>query len=111
MLSLADSMPSFPGGNGALSIFVAKNLMVPSEARENNKKGRAFVKFIVDTNGKVVSQEIIKSSNLKWLDDEALRVVSIMPTWNPGIHEGKKVRVYFNLPISYGGDVTNKKTN
>jgi TonB family protein len=93
-------MPTFPGGNSELAMYIQKNLNVPGGIEQ---KGKAYVKFAIDTNGKVISQEIIKTSKLEWLDKEALRLVSSMPKWNPGINAGKKVSVYINLPISYGG--------
>jgi protein TonB len=34
-------------------------------------------------------------------DEEALRVVSGMPRWTPGMQKGKPVRVQFNLPIKF----------
>jgi outer membrane biosynthesis protein TonB len=37
----------------------------------------------------------------KSLDTEALRVVKEMPRWTPGIQKGQKVRVNFNMPVSF----------
>ena len=34
-------------------------------------------------------------------DAEAIRVVQSMPKWNPGIQDGKNVRVQFALPINF----------
>jgi protein TonB len=34
-------------------------------------------------------------------DEEAIRVVKSMPKWNPGVQNGKNVRVYYNMPIVY----------
>ncbi len=34
-------------------------------------------------------------------DEEALRVVDLMPPWKPGTQNGKPVRVGYNLPFSF----------
>ena len=37
----------------------------------------------------------------KAIDAEALRVVNAMPQWIPGEQDGKKVAVYYTLPINF----------
>lgn len=100
-LSIADSMPKFPYGNLGISEHIVKNMRVPGIVRENSKAEKTFVKFIVDTNGKVLNPTVVKASNFKDFDEEAKRLVSIMPPWTPGLDKGKKVKVYMILPISY----------
>jgi protein TonB len=34
-------------------------------------------------------------------DEEALRVVKIMPDWKAGKQNGQAVPVYFNLPVKF----------
>lgn len=34
-------------------------------------------------------------------DQEALRVISEMPKWNPGMHKGKPVRVKYTIPLKF----------
>jgi TonB family protein len=101
VLAVAEKMPEFPGGNGEMAIFLQKNINCPTMARENGETGKVFVKFIVDTGGKILSPIVLKSSGYKSLDNEAIRVVQTMPNWNAGMDAGKKVSVYFNLPISF----------
>jgi TonB family protein len=101
VLSVADSMPKFPGGNIGIAKFIQMNLIVPPYVRETSSAEKTFVKFIVDTNGQVLNPTIIKASGFRSFDDEAIRVVSKMPLWQPGFDKNKKVKVYMNLPISY----------
>lgn len=101
VLSVADSMPKFPGGNMAIGKFIQMNMNIPADAREGSKAEKTFVKFIVDTNGKVLNPIVVKESNYKSFDAEAVRVISKMPLWAAGLDKNKKVKVYMILPISY----------
>ncbi len=35
------------------------------------------------------------------LDQEAIRVVESLPTWKPGEQGGKKVKVWYTVPINF----------
>lgn len=94
-------MPKFPGGNMAIATFIQKNMMIPPDAREKSNNEKTFIKFIVDTSGKVLNPIVIKPSGFKSFDQEAMRIISKMPAWEPGLDKGKKVNVYMILPISY----------
>ena len=99
--TIAKVMPEFPGGVNQLRDFISSNMKYPTEALENKYSGRSYVNFIVDTTGKVLTPKIIKSSGHKCLDDEALRIVKLMPKWTPGSDSIKKVKVAMNLPIGF----------
>lgn len=108
VFTIAEKMPEFQGGTDALAKYLAANVKYPFEAIEGNYTGKSYVNFVVDTNGKVLSPKIIKSSGYKCLDDEAYRVVESMPNWIAGMDYSKKVSVTVNIPIIFGG---NGKTN
>lgn len=107
-LAIADSMPKFPGGVMELGKHIQRNFIVPGEVRETTKSAKAFVKFVVDENGKVTNPVIVKSSNNEEFDKEAIRAISVMPKWDPGIDKGKPVKVYMTVPVSWknGGTVS-----
>lgn len=92
--------PTFPGGPEALQQFIVKNLQYPQTAIENNEAGRIFVQFTVETDGTLSDVKIMRGVS-EALDAEALRLVKVMPAWEPGESNGKKVRVRYNLPISF----------
>jgi len=94
----ADKMPEYKGD---LTQFLVSNLKYPEEARKQKIQGRAVVKFIVNSDGRVSDAFVKKSSGNALLDAEALRVTGLMPDWNPGTHEGHPVDVYVQLPVSY----------
>jgi TonB family protein len=100
-LVLVDKMPEFPGGVNSMMEYINDNIKFPPEARERGESGKAFVKFLVDTGGKIVNPVILKSSGSPSLDKEALRVIKSMPLWTPGVDKEKKVKVYITVPFSF----------
>jgi TonB family protein len=93
-------MPQYPGGENALIAFISKNLRYPKEAAEKGIEGRVTIRFVVDKTGKVTKGVILKSLDPS-CDQEALRVINMMPAWTPGEENGKNVSVYFTMPIVY----------
>lgn len=93
----ADQMPV---ADYDINEFLGKNIKYPKNARKNNKEGRVIVKFIIDENGNIQSPQIMRSPDDE-LSEEALRVVKMMPAWQPGKNKGKNVPVYFFLPIQF----------
>ena len=97
---LPDKMPKFKGGETGLAKFLKENVKYPNIARENGVQGRVLVEFIVEKNGSITNVKIIKGVEPN-LNNEALRVVNMMPRWKPGKHNGKKVRVRYSMPIHF----------
>lgn len=97
---MVEEMPEYPGGDQAMYKFIAENIVYPFEAKENNIQGKVFISFVIDTVGKVTEVKIIRGVD-PLLDAEAVRVVSLLPYWKPGKHEGKYVRVQLIIPINY----------
>ena len=62
----------------------------------NSEQGTVIVKYIITANGEVKDPVIVRSCLLH-LINEALRVVSVMPRWNPWKGQGKAVSVYYIL--------------
>lgn len=95
-----DLKSSFPGGESALQEFLKSNLQYPEEARQNNEHGRVIVTFYVEKDGTVTNPRIIRGCTPS-LDAEALRIVSIMPKWNPGKQNGVPKKVSVTLPVRF----------
>lgn len=93
-------MPSFPGGESALSQFISANLRYPVVAQESGIQGRAIIRFVVTRTGSTSDVIVVRGFDPS-CDKEAVRVVKAMPKWNPGIQDGNPVDVYFTLPISF----------
>jgi periplasmic protein TonB len=97
---LVEEMPSFPGGDKALLSHIAKHLIYPVLAQENNMQGVVIVKFCVTAKGGVSMISILKGVDPE-LDKEAMRVVGTLPAFNPGKQGGKAVPVWFRVPIRF----------
>lgn len=97
---VVEDMPEFPGGTAALLEYLRKNIKYPSICRENGIQGRVLIQFIVNKDGSIVDPEVVKPVN-PYLDKEALRVISTMPSWKPGSQRGKPVRVKFTVPVNF----------
>ncbi|MYM13243.1 TonB family protein [Muribaculum intestinale] len=96
---VVEQMPKFPGGQAALLKFIGDNLKYPKEM-VGCFQVSVRVRFYVDTLGHVCDPQIVRGLDSA-LDREVLRVVRLFPDFIPGQHEGKKVNVYMNLPISF----------
>ena len=94
-------MPEFPGGQAELLKFVAKSIKYPTEAQRRGAQGRVIVKFVVETNGSISNIHVVKGID-PLLDAEAIRVCTTMPTWAPARQEGKAVRCYYTIPVTFG---------
>ena len=106
--SVVEQMPEYPGGMRAGLEFMARNLRYPTKAREAGKQGRVIVQFVVRKDGSLSDFKVLRPVD-PWLDAEAIRVISTMPKWKPGMQDGKPVSVKFTLPVTFMLEGTNHK--
>lgn len=92
--------PKFVGGQEALSHFIKQHLTYPEEARKVQVSGKVEVQFIVEKDGTMTHVEVSWSLG-KGCNEEALRVMKLMPKWKPGKQSGRAVRVRFTMPIVF----------
>ena len=100
-------MPEYPGGDDARIKFMVENIKYPEQAKKNGIQGVVFVSYVVEKDGKISNIKTIRGIG-GGCDEEAERVISLMPNWKPGIQRGQPVRVQFNLPVRFSLDKTNK---
>ena len=98
--SYVEQMPQYPGGELEMIKFIRLNLRYPPMAQENRITGTVVVNFVVDRDGKITRVKVIRGVG-GGCDEEAVRVISKMPTWSPGKQGGKAVLVSFTVPIRY----------
>lgn len=106
--SVVEQMPEYPGGMRAGLEFMARNLRYPTKAREAGKQGRVIVQFVVRKDGSLSDFKVLRPVD-PWLDAEAIRVISTMPKWKPGMQDRKPVSVKFTLPVTFMLEGTNSK--
>jgi len=97
----AEEMPEYPGGMSAMMNFIMDNIKYPEDAKKAGKDGRVICSFIIDKEGKVTEPHVVQSSGTQSLDDEAVRLVSLMPDWKPGKDKGEPVNVLYTIPILF----------
>ena len=100
VFNVVEQNPMFPGGAAALYRFLGRSIRYPAEAARQQVQGKVFVSFVVNTDGSVDRINILKGIGAG-CDEEAVRVVSIMPKWQPGRQKGRAVAVKYNLPIQF----------
>ncbi len=100
IFTVVETMPEFPGGQGALLQFLAKSIKYPVIAQENGIQGRVTCSFVVNKDGSIVDAEVIRGVDPS-LDKEAIRVINTMPKWSPGKQRGKPVRVKYTVPVTF----------
>ena len=93
--------PEFTGGQAGLMVFLGTNIRYPAQASRENISGKVFMSFVVCEDGSLCDFEMLKGVG-GGCDEEATRVVKKMSgKWTPGVQRGKKVRVKYNLPVSF----------
>ena len=100
IFTVVESMPTFPGGMGALMKYLAENIKYPPLAKESGIQGRVFINFVVEPDGSISNVKVLRGIG-GGCDEEAVRVVKNMPKWSPGKQRGKPVRVSYNLPVKF----------
>ena len=95
---MVEKMPSFPGGSEALKEYLKKNTRYPNP--DACIQGRVVGVFVVDEKGNLSDVKVARSLEPS-LDAEAVRVVKSMPRWNPGMQNGKAVKVRYTLPVTF----------
>ena len=102
LYSLVEEKPLFDGKDAEMEFhrYVFQNLRYPDEVKLRGIQGRIFVEFIIDTDGSVTDVKLLRGV-APLLNAEVLRVISSSPQWTPGKHEGKVVKVRYQIPVTF----------
>ena len=109
-----EEMPKFPGGDKALMKFLEENVRCPKKAIRKGVHGRVVVSFFVEKDGSITEPKVVKTTLkkksgkpyentriIKQCEEEALRIVKMMPRWIPGKQCGVPVRVKYCAPVLF----------
>ena len=99
-LRVVQQLPEFPGGLVEMMKWITRTLHYPYAAQKQKIEGRVLVTFIINRDGSIANIKVVKSVH-PLLDNEARRVVKLMPHWKPGIEDGKPCRTMFAIPIEF----------
>ena len=95
-----EEMPRFPGGDAALMKWISDHINYPTIAQENHIQGLVSCQFVVNADGSVSDVEVLRPLN-QYLDNEAIRVLKMLPKFEPGKQRDKAVRVRFSVPVRF----------
>ena len=100
IFEFVEQQPEFPGGAAEMYNYLGKEVKYPEMAREAGIQGKVYVKFVVKKDGSIGEVKVVRGVH-KTLDREAIRAVKSMPKWTAGEQRGKKVSVWFTLPVNF----------
>jgi protein TonB len=96
----AEEMPSYPGGQDALYSVISSNINYPDIAKRAGIIGKVLLSFVIEKDGSVSNIRIERGIG-GGCDEEAIKAVSKLDKWNPGIQNGRPVRVRMMIPIFF----------
>ncbi|MHC1706638.1 MAG: TonB family protein [Bacteroidales bacterium] len=100
VFTVAEEMAEYPGGSLALQEFIRKNMKYPQKAKENSVEGTVLLQLSIAPDGSITEVKVIKGIG-SGCDEEAIRLIKMMPKWKPGKTAGKAVKVQLTLPVRF----------
>jgi TonB family protein len=112
-IAVVEDVPVFPGceeeaRNKKLACFqeklsehIVKNFNYPKEARKKKIQGRVSVLFVINSEGKVEITSTKAPEGCELLEEEAIRIISLLPKMEPGKFKGNAVSVKYLQPIIF----------
>jgi protein TonB len=100
IFKVVESMPVFPGGEKELYAFLRNNMRYPEIAKEIGISGKVYLTFVVEKDGSITDVRLLRGIG-GGCDEEALRVINMMPDWIPGKQRNIPVRVQFILDVKF----------
>lgn len=100
VVSFAEVMPFYEGGLEAMMKFIQKKIRYPRVPRQMGIEGTVYVGFVVTGSGAVTDVHILRGVHPDY-DKEAMRVISMLPLWKGGSHNGRPVSVRMVMPIKF----------
>ncbi len=98
-----DVRPQFMGGDKAFISYLSKSIRYPQQALQRHVSGKVYVSFILSAQGRVQDAHVVSGPG-SGLNDEALRLVWLMPPWEPARVSGQPVRVACTVPITFNSE-------
>jgi TonB family protein len=97
---IVDQIPEYPNGMRTFYKELQSKLSYPREARKKGIEGKVFIQFIVQKDGSIAEEQVIKGIG-GGCDEAALAAFRNMGKWTPGTVRGKPVKVMWVLPVAF----------
>lgn len=98
--TVVEYMPIYPGGDEALKKHIAENIRYPQSAKEKGVSGTVYISYVVSETGNVTKVKVWRGVSSD-IDNEAVRVVSTLKNYTPGMQRGKPVSVQMTIPVRF----------
>lgn len=95
-----NKVPVFVGGQTAMKKFFADNANPRKPAIATAGYGEVIVEFTVTESGEVTNAKLKARVSVS-MDEEALRLVRMMPKWNPGVINGEPVKMNVQVGLRF----------
>ncbi len=92
--------PQFPDGDAALIGFINANTQYPAQAILDSVQGKVIVQLLIEKTGKIDSVKVLRSVR-EDLDQEAVRVVKMLPDFSPAIQDGEPYESWYTVPVAF----------
>jgi TonB family protein len=99
-LKIVEFQAQYEGGMKEFNNFLIKNLRYPDAMQEQGLAGKSTIEFVVCPDGSICDLNVLSSAG-PLFDNEAKRVLKLMPNWRPATQKGEKVASYYSVPINY----------
>ncbi|RZK13995.1 MAG: hypothetical protein EOO56_25850 [Hymenobacter sp.] len=105
-----DHPPTFPGGEEAMGEFFSQNVQIPVKAKQARVTGDVLITATVGTDGKLLNPKVAKGLTPE-CNTEALRVVQLLPAWQPATRRGVPVPVLVQVPVPFNNAAVTRFEN
>lgn len=103
VFEMPETMPVYSSteGDAAMFRFLAMNLRYPEECVKNDIQGRSIITFRINKDGSISDMKVTRSAGNELLDNEAMRVISLMKFEKPGMVKGEPINCMSTLPVMF----------
>ena len=102
VFTMAESNPTFPGGDDAWKKYLMQNLKADMPVKEGWKAGvyKITVSFIVKKDGSITDVKTDDYPSSKTAE-QCINLIKNGPKWEPAIQNGHKVNCYKKQPLTF----------
>ena len=113
IITITEEDPIFPGCEDVnpkerkncfsqkISEHIKKNFNYPKEAKKNRITGKVIASLIINKEGEIQNITTRGPENGKLLEDEARRIISLLPKMKSGTQRGEPVNVRYSIPLNF----------
>lgn len=99
-MDIADEKERIIKSESLLRKHIYSNITYPKFAIMNKVVGTAIIRFTITEEGE--TEEVYAVSGIcESIEKEAIRIVKLLPAWNPVIKDGKPTRTAMRMPIRF----------